>query len=233
MTLRISVPDVARLLAADASELVEHYANRAEKLADGLVHGVGLIAAAAGGLVLFSFSLMRGDLGLVIATAIYAICLIAMLACSALYNLTRPSPARRLLRRLDEAAIFLMIAGSYTPFTVLRFEDAWETGMVAAVWGVALAGVTAKLLAPKVPEKAWCAVYLAFGWLAAAALHPMLAGVPLPALVLLAAGGALYTLGVLVFLSPALPFRRAIWHGFVVTAAALHFGAVATGVVLA
>lgn len=231
--MSFSAPDFGRLLAADASELVEHYANRAEKLADGLVHAIGLVAAAIGGLVLFSISLLRGDLGLVLATAVYAVCLLAMLGCSALYNLTRPSPARRLLRRLDEAAIFLMIAGSYTPFTVIRFEDAWETGMVAAVWGVALTGVTAKLLAPGVPEKVWCALYLAFGWLAAAALWPLLAAVPLPALALLAAGGALYTLGVLFFLSPTLPFRRAIWHGFVVTAAALHFGAVATGVVLA
>ncbi|NEX92158.1 hemolysin III family protein [Caulobacter sp. 17J65-9] len=233
MALRISVPNFARLLAADASELVEHYANRAEKLADGWVHGIGLAAAAVGGLVLFGLSLVRGDIGLVIATAVYAVCLIAMLAFSALYNLTRPSPARRLLRRLDEAAIFLMIAGSYTPFTMVRFDGGWEAGMVAAVWAVALGGVTAKLLAPGVPDKVWCALYLGFGWLAGAALYPTLAHVPVRALMLLAGGGALYTLGVLFFLSPALPFRRAIWHGFVVTAAALHFAAVATGVVLA
>ncbi|MBC6980332.1 hemolysin III family protein [Caulobacter sp. 17J80-11] len=233
MRHRISVPDFARLLAADASELVEHYANEAEKLADGWVHGIGLAAAAVGGLVLFGLSLVRGDIGLVIATAVYAVCLIAMLAFSALYNLTRPSPARRVLRRLDEAAIFLMIAGSYTPFTAVRFEGGWEAGMIAAVWGVALSGVAAKLLAPGVPDKIWCALYLGFGWLAGAALYPTLAHVPVRALLLLAAGGALYTLGVVFFLSPALPFRRAIWHGFVVTAAALHFAAVATGVVLA
>ncbi|HVY02101.1 MAG TPA: hemolysin III family protein, partial [Caulobacterales bacterium] len=98
---------VADLFIADEDELVEHYPNRAEKTADGIVHAVGLAAATIGLGVLFTFSLNKGGVSLASATALFGLCLIVMLACSAVYNLTRPSPARRVLRRLDEAAIFV------------------------------------------------------------------------------------------------------------------------------
>jgi hemolysin III len=215
-----------------AEYIVEHYPTRAEKLADWWVHAIGLTVATAAGLVLLAVCLIMGGAGLVIATGLYTLCLIAMLGCSAAYNLTRISSARPFLRRLDEAAIFLMIAGSYTPFTTQRFHGGWAVGMTAAVWLFALAGVAGKLFAPGVPERLWTLVYVAFGWLAVIAIQPMVSGVPMTALVLLVVGGLIYTTGTLVFHS-RLPFRRAIWHGFVVFAAAIHFAAICTGVVLA
>ena len=110
-------------MALSQAEPTDHYASRGEKIADGLVHAVGLGAAAAGGIVLIVLSILEGGgPGLAAATGLYALCLITMLACSTAYNLTRPSPARPFLRRLDEAAIFLMIAGSYTPFTTQRMD---------------------------------------------------------------------------------------------------------------
>src|ERR1700743_2033520 len=130
--------------------LAEHYPSWAEKLADGVVHGVGLGAAAIGGLVLLIFSVWRHDVPLAVATGLYAACLITMLACSTVYNLTKPSPARPFLRRLDEAGIFLMIAGSYTPFTTLRFHGPWAVSMTSVVWGLTLLGVAGKLLFPKI-----------------------------------------------------------------------------------
>lgn len=215
--------------------VVDHYPNRAEKLADGLVHGVAIAAAAAGGAALLALSLMSGrsGVGLAAATGLYSLCLIAMLGCSAAYNLTRSEAARPLLRRLDEAAIFLMIAGSYTPFTTQRFSGPWAVGMTALVWSVALLGVAGKILFVRLPEKLWTLVYVAFGWLVLIAVRPLVQGVPLTALVLLVAGGLLYTTGTLVLHSERLPFRRAIWHGFVVAAAATHYVAIFTGVVLA
>lgn len=222
-----------RLFVPDESEMVEHYPNRAERDADWWVHAVGLAFAVVGGLVLLGWSLWRGDFGQAAATSLYALCLIAMLSASAAYNLTRPSRARRLLRRLDEAAIFLLIAGSYTPFTTQRFEGAWSIGMTALVWSIAISGALGKIFLPRVSEKFWCGVYVAFGWLAVAAIQPMISGVPFSALVLLAVGGLVYTVGVLFFLNYALPFRRAVWHGFVVVGASVHYAAVMTGVVLA
>ena len=108
----------SNLLTADEHELAEHYPNRAEHAADGIVHAVGILAALIGGGLLVAVALVNRGVPMATAGAIYAMCLMAMLAASAIYNLTKPSRYRRVLRRIDEAAIFLMIAGSYTPFTV-------------------------------------------------------------------------------------------------------------------
>jgi hemolysin III len=212
-------------------ETAEHYPNRGEKLADGVVHALGLSAAAAGGIVLISASILTGGgTGLAVATGLYSLCLVTMLACSTAYNLTNPTRARPFLRRLDEAAIFLMIAGSYTPFTTQRMEGAWAISMTTLVWALALAGVAGKLLSSRLPEWIWTVGYVAFGWVALIALRPLIQGVPVVALVLLIAGGLIYTTGALIFHS-RLPYRRAIWHGFVVTAAGAHYAAICAGVV--
>jgi hemolysin III len=214
-------------------ETVAHYPNRGEKLADGLVHGLGLSAALAGGIVLIVLSVMTGGgAGLAAATGLYSLCLVTMLACSTAYNLSNPTRARPFLRRLDEAAIFLMIAGSYTPFTTQRMEGAWAISMTALVWGLALAGVAGKLFTSRLPEWVWTVGYVAFGWVALIALRPLIQGVPIVALVLLIIGGLIYTTGALIFHS-RLPYRRAIWHGFVVTAAGAHYAAICAGVVFA
>jgi hemolysin III len=212
---------------------VEHYPSRAEKLADGWVHAIGLAGAAIGGAVLLALAVASGQAGLATATGLYALTLVAMLAFSAVYNLTRISPARPFLRRLDEAGIFMMIAGCYTPFTTQRFHGGWAIGMTALVWTMALGGVAGKLLVRRLPDRLWTALYVAFGWVAVIAIRPMVTGVPMTALMLLLAGGLLYTTGTLVFHNHRLPYRRAIWHGFVVVAAAIHYAAICTGVVLA
>ncbi len=212
--------------------LVEHYPSRAEKIADGWVHGVGLLGATVGGAALIGPSLAGHGGGLTLATGLYALCLITMLACSAAYNLTQVSPVRPWLHRLDEAGIFLMIAGSYTPFTTQRLTGGWAVGMTALVWSAALTGVAGKLVLRRAPEWLWTLVYVAFGWIAVIALGPLVTGVSAAALMLLVIGGLIYTSGVLVFHSRA-PFRRAIWHGFVVAAAGVHYAAIFVGVVLA
>ena len=217
----------------DETVVCDHYPSRAEKIADGVVHGLGLAAAAVGGVALIVLSVLQGGPGQVSATAIYAACLVLMLTCSTLYNLTRPCPARPFLRRMDEAAIFLMIAGSYTPFTTQRLEGAWAWSMTSVVWAIAAAGVAGKLLFPKIPEKVWTLVYVAFGWVAVVAIRPMIEGVGMTAFILIAVGGLLYTTGALIFLKDSLPFRRAIWHGFVVAAALVHYIAIFTGVAAA
>jgi hemolysin III len=220
-------------MRARADDFTDHYPSRGEKLADGVVHALGLTAAAAGGVVLIVLSFATGGgPGVAVATGLYSLCLIAMLACSTAYNLTKPTRARPFLRRLDEAAIFLMIAGSYTPFTTQRLTGAWAISMTALVWALALAGAAGKLLSPRLPDWVWTVGYVAFGWVALIALRPLIRGVPLAALGLLTAGGLIYTMGALIFHS-RLPYRRAIWHGFVVTAAGAHYAAICAGVVLA
>jgi len=213
--------------------LVEHYRNRAERLADWWVHAIGILAAIIGGALLLFWSIRYGGASLAIANALYGAGLVAMLGCSAAYNLTHIGPRRPFLRRLDEAAIFVMIAGSYTPITTQRFDGAWQIGMTTLVWAIAAFGVAGKLLFPKIPEKTWVLLYISFGWVAVLAIEPLIQGLAASALILLIVGGLVYTTGAILFLIEKLPFRRAIWHGFVVCAAAIHYVAIFTGVALA
>ena len=223
---------VTHVCTPDELDMIEHYPTRAEKLADLWVHVVGLMLAAVGGIILAGLAGVYAGIGGVMATAIYALCLVGMLTASTIYNWTNPCAARPVLRRLDEAAIFLMIAGSYTPFTTQRFEGAWALGFTLVVWLVAFAGVFAKLIAPRLSDGFWSVVYALFGWLAVLALKPLMDTVHPAALILLVIGGLIYTAGVFVFISPRVKFRRAIWHGFVVAGAAVHWSAVLVGVVL-
>jgi hemolysin III len=149
-----------------------------------------------------------------------------MLGCSAVYHINADSPRRERLRRLDHAAIALMIAGTYTPFTVLKLSGAWSTLMTAGIWTIAGAGIAVKLLESRRLERASLVFYLALGWVGLIALHPLAAVLDVETLVLLGVGGMLYTLGVVFYLWRSLPFQTAIWHGFVLSAAGCHYAAV-------
>jgi hemolysin III len=210
---------------------VEHYPNDLERRADWWVHVLALTGAAIGAAVLIAMAIHQQRPGLTIAAALYGAALIAMLAFSAVYNFSRISPARPFLRRLDEAGIFLMIAGSYTPFTTQALHGTWAVGMTVLVWLLALAGIVGKLLMSRLSERFWTGLYILFGWVAVLALQPLSRGLPWSALGLLVAGGLVYTSGCWIFLSASLPFRRAVWHGFVCLGAALHFSAIVAGVV--
>src|SRR5262245_1701283 len=144
---------LSELLIADEEELVEHYPNRVGHGVDGVVHAVGLLAALVGGGLLVAVALVNRGVPMATAGAIYALCLMAMLAASAVYNLTRPSPYRRVLRRIDEAAIFLLIAGSYTPFTIKLLPPAFAIAVTAAIWVAALAGAAGKVLWPSISDR--------------------------------------------------------------------------------
>ena len=225
----MSLPD---LLTADEEELAEHYPNRVEHAADGIVHAIGMLAALIGGGVLVAIALTNRGVPMATASAIYAMCLMAMLAASAVYNLTKPNPHRRILRRIDEAAIFLMIAGSYTPFTIKLLPPEFAVAVTVAIWIAALAGAAGKVFFPNLSDKAWCLIYLAFGWLAVLVLGPAVPSLPPLAVGMLVVAGLTYSGGVLLYLNHAIPFRRALWHACVILGAAGHYGAVLVGLVL-
>jgi hemolysin III len=209
-----------------------HYPTPAAKCADLVVHIVGLTLALVGGIILLVLAVRAGSISRVVGVSIYGAGVLAMLAFSTAYNFAK-ARYRPLLRRLDHAGIFLMIAGSYTPFTIHNLTGAWAWGMTIAVWSIAAVGALGKLFLPKVGRKLWVAVYLALGWLVVIALKPMIDHVYWVALLLLVAGGVLYSTGVIFYVNKRLKFSRAIWHGHVVAAAAAHWTAVLIGVVLA
>lgn len=223
---------ISDLLTADEQELAEHYPNRVEHAADGIVHAIGMLAALIGGGILVAVALAYRGVPMATAGAIYALCLMAMLAASAVYNLTRPSRYRRILRRLDEAAIFLMIAGSYTPFTIKLIPPDFALFVTAAIWLAAFAGAAGKVFCTNLSDRAWCFIYLAFGWLAVLVLGPAVPTLPPLAIGMLVVAGLTYSGGVLLYLNHALPFRRALWHACVIIGAAGHYGAVLVGLVL-
>jgi hemolysin III len=207
-----------------------HYPTPGAKCADLVVHIVGLALALVGGVVLLMLAILAGSISQVVGVAIYAAGIIAMLAFSTAYNFASDRH-RPVLRRLDHAGIFLMIAGSYTPFT-LGLPGAWASGMTAAVWSLAALGALGKLFLKGIDRRFWVAVYLALGWLVVLALGPMIEMLAWYALLLLLAGGVLYSTGVFFYINKRLKFARAIWHGHVVAAAAVHWAAVLLGVVL-
>ena len=167
------------------------------------------------------------------SVVIYAVCLVTMLTCSAAYNLAPPSPRRQVLRRLDHAAIFLMIAGTYTPFTASALPATWAIATMATVWTAALVGAFAELRFPHRLKRIDIALYIGLGWIILLAWQPLTALIgPAPA-TLIIIGGILYTIGAGFHAWRTLPFQNAIWHALVLVAAGCHYAAVLTGVVLA
>lgn len=152
-----------------------HYPTPAARTADFVLHMVGLVAALFGGGVLLGLALGLGKFNQLIAIGVYSAALLAMLAFSTAYNFANDRN-KPLLRRFDHAGIFLMIAGSYTPFTTHSLTGAWATGMTTAVWTVAIIGVLGKLFLPGLGRRFWIGIYLALGWLALAAIKPLVEG---------------------------------------------------------
>ncbi|HYD73333.1 MAG TPA: hemolysin III family protein [Candidatus Binatia bacterium] len=210
-----------------------HYPTPAEKLVDGWLHGVALMLFTFAVGAALGLAIWKGGLGMASAIAVYAVCVMAMIGCSMAYNLTEEPKRKALLRRFDHAAIFLMIAGSYTPFTTIRFDGAWAISMTTIVWSLALIGAACKLFLPGIAKRVWLVFYIALGLMIFVAFGPLVQTVPLAGVILLSIGGLLYVAGVPFYVWEKLPFRRAIWHGFVIAAAGVHYAAVLTGVVFA
>ncbi|MHB2168532.1 PAQR family membrane homeostasis protein TrhA [Alsobacter sp. R-9] len=198
--------------------------DRAERRADAVVHRIGLAAGVAGAVGLLAAQ--EGGLVETGAVAIYAVGLLAMLGSSAAYNMARPSRIKWLLRRADHAAIFLMIAATYTPFLARLRDVGFAGGMAAFVWAGAIGGMILKLGWPGRFDRLSVALYLGLGWAIVAVAGPLAGSLATSTLVLLAAGGLLYTLGVPFHLWERLRFQTAIWHGFVLAAAGCHYAAV-------
>ena len=211
---------------ASASTAHTRLESRAERRADTMVHVVGVACGLVACVALAMVATPSADIAVVVSLVVYGAGLLAMLGCSALCNTAKPGPLKELWRRLDHAAIFVMIAGTYTPFAVIAIGGAWGTGLLVFVWAVAAAGVVLKLLRLERLETLSIAAYLLLGWTILVAIDHLIAAVSLPAFVLLVAGGIVYSLGIPFYRWNRLPYNRAVWHGFVLTAAACQYFAI-------
>jgi len=204
--------------------------DRAETIADAVVHGLGIALAVAGGAALMIVASLYANVSQVAAVAIYIAGLAAMIGFSAAYNLWPLTPVKWWLRRLDHSAIYLLIAATYTAF-VLPMKGTAADLILAVQWLSAFAGIALKLVFPGRFDRAAIALYLVMGWSGLFVIGPMAAALAPVTLVLIAAGGVLYSVGVIFHVWESLRFQNAIWHGFVLSAAACHYGAVLTSVV--
>ena len=197
-----------------------------EQIADGVLLVLGVAAAIAGvtGLLVWASLTGRGDSFWPLA--LYALGLIASFSLSAAYNLPLHAPSRAILRRLDHAAIFLLIAGTYTPLALLGLGGWQGTALTLATWGLALIGLVMKLCFFPRWDRAGFVLYLGQGWLGLLAIWPLVHSLPPLALALLLAGGLTYTVGTVFYHRDGLPYARAIWHLHVLAAAAAHYVAV-------
>ncbi|HUC62384.1 MAG TPA: hemolysin III family protein [Alphaproteobacteria bacterium] len=190
---------------------------------------VGLVAAST----LLALAIAAGGSRIVGSVAVYGVGLVAMLGFSAAYHLKRFPARHEVLRRLDHAAIFVMIAGTYTPFTLCLMKGSLALWSTAAMWAMALMGVTVKLAFPRRFELASIAIYLALGWSFVIFMPALLDVLDRPTIFLILAGGVAYSIGACIHRWRRLPFHDAIWHGLVLAGAGLHYAAILHGVVLA
>ena len=197
-----------------------------EELAHSITHGVGLLAAVAGLVVLTVLASATGDPWRITACAIYASTLVLLYAASTLYHSLSATKARAVLRVLDHSAIFLLIAGTYTPFALVSLRGPWGWTLLAIVWGLAVVGVTAKAVFGARWPVVSTAIYLAMGWTAVIAVKPIVTHVPPGAIAWLLAGGLAYTGGVVFYAWTRLRYSHAIWHLFVLAGSACHYIAV-------
>ena len=209
------------------SEQTVLYYQPREELANALTHGFATLASVAGLILLIVFSVkFSGDAVLITSVSIFGASMILLYLASTLYHAITHPRAKRVLQLLDHAMIFVLIAGSYTPFCLVTLEGLVGYILCAAVWAIAVIGVTMQSFLLKKSDWTSCALYLTMGWLVVFAIKPLIASLATGGLILLAAGGVAYSLGVIFFLCERIPYNHAIWHVFVFAGTVLQFLAV-------
>jgi hemolysin III len=206
---------------------------QAEKIADGVIHVIGLALAVCGGGILLVLSSRSASWSTIASVGVYATSLVVALAFSAAYNMCRASCTKCLLRRFDQAAIFLLIGGTYTAFLTRVPDHSVSLLALGGIWAIAIVGTLIKLALPGHFERLSIAVYLALGWSGLVFFPTAIRVLPMTALGLIGLGGLLYSTGVIFHLWERLRFQNAIWHAFVLVAAGCHYGAVLNRLVVA
>ena len=199
---------------------------RGEELANVWTHGIGAALSAVGFGVLVTLTGRHGDVWRVTATAIFGGTLVLLYLSSTLYHSFRGEQVKRLLRKFDHASIFLLIAGTYTPFLLVNLRGPWGWSLLGVIWGLAIAGVALKFWLTGRFRIASTLLYVGMGWLVLIALRPLMRAISTEALWLLVAGGLCYTVGTVFYLWKRLPYHHAIWHLFVLGGSVCHFFAV-------
>jgi hemolysin III len=194
-----------------------------EEIANSVTHGVGILLAIAGLAVLTAFAARNGTALDVTASAIFGATLILCFTTSTLYHSVQSERIKQVLRVFDHSAVFLLIAGTYTPFMLIGVPGPWGWSILAAVWTLAIVGIALKFVLRGRLHGLIVALYLAMGWLVIVATKPLLENIGAGGVAFLAGGGLAYTVGVIFYKWRRLPYSHAIWHGFVLLGGGLHY----------
>ena len=199
----------------------------AEEWANSITHGIGAVLSIIGLPILILMAVARGEISLLVGCSIFGGTLVFMYAASTLYHSFQKPDLKRILRIVDHSAIYLLIAGTYTPFALLYFDGGWAWTLLCLEWGIALVGIVFKLFFTGRFGVISTLTYIAMGWLGVAVLEPLLAAAPLGCVAWMVAGGLLYTGGIVFYAWERLPYNHAIWHVFVLGGSLCHYLALA------
>lgn len=194
-----------------------------EEIANSVTHGVGFLLALAALVVMVVFAAMRGTAWHIVACSVYGSTLVLLFASSTLYHSLPWPRTKAVLKIIDHSAIYLLIAGTYTPFLLISMRGPWGWSLFGIIWGLALVGVVFKVFFAGRFKVFSTLVYIGMGWMAVVAIRPLYLGLPRGGLLWLVAGGVLYTAGTIFYLGRRIPFNHAIWHAFVLAGSLCHF----------
>lgn len=198
-----------------------------EEFANSLSHGIGLIAAIVGAPFLITHAMRHGDTQFIVGASVFAVVTILLYLASTLYHMLPIGKIKRVFNIIDHSIIFLLIAGTYTPFTLGVLRGAWGWTLFGIVWGLALVGVTLKAFNKASHPILSTGLYLLMGWIVVIAIHPLVTRMPTAGLLWLVAGGLFYTAGVAFYATDSrLQYGHLIWHLFVLAGTACHYFAV-------
>ena len=197
-----------------------------EEIAHSVTHGIGALLSVIGLVTLVFYSSMYGDGWHIVSSSIYGLTLITLYTSSTLYHAITIPDIKKFLQKLDHAAIFLLIAGTYTPFTLVNLRGGWGWTLFGIVWSIAIAGMIMELIVKQRYKRLSLGLYLGLGWIVMIAIGPMIANVETGGLILLLVGGLFYSLGVIFYVWKTLVYHHAVWHLFVLAGSASHFFAV-------
>ena len=198
-----------------------------EERANAITHGLGVVLGVVGLILLLNRAFdHQADTLTIASMAVYGSRIILLFLASTLYHSITTEKTKRLLKTLDHCAIYLLIAGSYTPFLLVSLRTPLAMGLMAVIWGIALVGIIMKIAFVYRFKRLSLVTYLAMGWLSLIVVYQLAMNIEMGGLVLLALGGVIYSLGVIFYVAKRIPYNHAIWHLFVLAGCACHFFAI-------
>lgn len=196
---------------------------RGEEIFNAVTHGVGTLLSIAALVVGVVFAALYGDAWCVVSAAVYGATLIILYCMSTLYHAITNPTAKKVLRVFDHCSIFFLIAGTYTPYTLVTLRGPWGWSLFGVVWGAAILGIVLNAISIERFKKFSIVCYVAMGWVVILAVNPLLQALPMPGFWLLIGGGVVYTLGIIFYRLKNVRYAHSIWHLFVLGGSVLHF----------